>query len=204
MVIPLRSGRQNHPLGLGESGRRHGWDPPVLRRNPSRRHHRGPASASSRRGRIPDKQPPQDGDTNARFAPQCQSFLRPSSIPCLCAPDPELAGCGDGSLLLIMVRLPVRVLPAPPRSPALTPSSPSPRNTLDFSRFGAGVMARSRSLRETKTVPEADWGPSSLASEIRFPVRGEGPRPERKCDAARAGFRICQDRSFRRPHGGCP
>ena len=36
-------------------------------------------------------------------------------------------------------------------------------------------MARSRSLRETKTVPEADWGPSSLASEIRFPVRGEGP-----------------------------
>ena len=23
--------------------------------------------------------------------------------------------------------------------------------------------------------PEADWGPSSLASEIRFPVRGEGP-----------------------------
>src|SRR6266542_811340 len=121
MVIPLRSGRQNHPLGLGESGRRHGWDPPVLRRNPSRRHHRGPASASSRRGRIPDKQPPQDDDTTARFAPQCQSFLRPSSIPCLCAPDPELAGCGDGSLLLIMVRLPVRVLPAPPR----TRSSPS-------------------------------------------------------------------------------
>src|SRR6266571_23080 len=26
------------------------------------------------------------------------------------------------------------------------------RNTLDFPRFGAGVMARSRSLRETKTV----------------------------------------------------
>ncbi len=23
--------------------------------------------------------------------------------------------------------------------------------------------------------PEADWGPSSLASQIRFPVRGEGP-----------------------------
>ncbi len=76
---------------------------------------------------------------------------------------------------MITVWLPVRVLPAPPRSPALTPSSPSPRNTLDFPRFGAGVMARSRSLRETKTVPEADWGPSSLASEIRFPVRGEGP-----------------------------
>ncbi len=34
MVIPLRSGRQNHPLGLGESSRRHGRDPPVLRRDP--------------------------------------------------------------------------------------------------------------------------------------------------------------------------
>ena len=74
-----------------------------------------------------------------------------------------------------VTRLLASVLPGPPRSPALTPSSPSPRNTLDFPRFGAGVMARSRSLRETKTVPEADWGPSSLASEIRFPVRGEGP-----------------------------
>src|SRR6266516_2899975 len=82
---------------------------------------------------------------------------------------------GTCRLGLITVWLPVRVLPAPPRSPALTPSSPSPRNTLDFPRFGAGVMARSRSLRETKTVPEADWRPSSLASEIRFPVRGEGP-----------------------------
>jgi site-specific DNA recombinase len=35
---------------------------------------------------------------------------------------------------------------------ALTPNSPSPRNTVDFPRFGAGVMARSRSLWETKTV----------------------------------------------------
>src|SRR6266496_861597 len=59
---------------------------------------------------------------------------------------------GTCRLGLITVWLPVRVLPAPPRSPALTPSSPSPRNTLDFPRFGAGVMARSRSLRETKTV----------------------------------------------------
>ncbi len=68
---------------------------------------------------------------------------------------------------LITGWLPVRVLPAPPRSPALTPSSPSPRNTLDFPRFGAGAGNEDR--------PEADWGPSSLASQIRFPVRGEGP-----------------------------
>jgi len=42
--------------------------------------------------------------------------------------------------ILPRVWLPVRVLPAPPRSPVLTPNSPSPRNTLDFPRFGAGVM----------------------------------------------------------------
>jgi hypothetical protein len=70
-----------------------------------------PAS-SSRRGRIPDKQLPQDDDTTARFAAECQSFLRPSSMPCSCAPHSELAGWG-----LITVWLPVRVLPAPPRSP---------------------------------------------------------------------------------------
>src|SRR6266480_3311155 len=62
------------------------------------------------------------------------------------------AGFGTLRLGLITGWLPVRVLPAPPRSPALTPSSPSPRNTLDFPRFGAGVMARSRSLWETKAV----------------------------------------------------
>jgi hypothetical protein len=48
---------------------------------------------------------------------------------------------------LITVWLPVRVLPAPPRSPALIPNSLSPRNTLDFPRLGAGVMARSRLTR---------------------------------------------------------
>jgi len=41
-----------------------------------------------------DKQLPQDDDTTARFAAECQSFLRPSSMPCLCASDSELAGWG--------------------------------------------------------------------------------------------------------------
>jgi hypothetical protein len=68
-------------------------------RDPSRRHHRSPASASSRRGRIPDKQLPQDDDTTARFAAECQSFLRPSSMPCLCAPDSELAAWADNRLV---------------------------------------------------------------------------------------------------------
>ncbi len=85
------------------------------------------------------------------------------------------AGFGTLRLGLITGWLPVRVLPAPPRSPALIPSSPSPRNTLDFPRFGAGVMARSRVSVGNEDRSEADWGPSSLTSEIRFPVRGEGP-----------------------------
>ncbi len=78
-------------------------------------------------------------------------------------------------MLFITVRLKVRVLPAPPRSPALTPSSPSPRNTLDFPRFAAGAMARSRSLRETKTVRKRIGALRLWTPEIRFPVRGEGP-----------------------------
>jgi hypothetical protein len=43
----------------------------VLRRDPSRRHHRSPASASSRRGKIPDKQSPQDDDAGGRLRPPC-------------------------------------------------------------------------------------------------------------------------------------
>ena len=52
----------------------------------------------------------------------------------------------DEGLSLITAWLQVRVLPAPPRSPAQLEFSPSPRNTLDFPRFGAGALARSRSL----------------------------------------------------------
>ena len=88
---------------------------------------------------------------------------------------------GTCRLGLITVWLPVRVLPAPPRSPALTPSSPSPRNTLDFPRFGTGVMARSRSLRETKTVRKRIgalrlWHPKSVS---RCAVKAPSRSPSR-------------------------
>jgi len=48
----------------------------------------------------------------------------------------KLPAAGDCSTPLITNWLEVRVLPAPPRSPALTPSSPFPRHTLDFPRLG--------------------------------------------------------------------
>jgi hypothetical protein len=50
------------------------------------------------------------------------------------------AGFGTCRLGLITVWLPVRVLPAPPRSRALTPSSPSPRNTLHFSAVHPALL----------------------------------------------------------------
>jgi hypothetical protein len=57
-----------------------------------------------------------------------------------------LVAFSDDGLSLITAWLQVRVLPAPPRSPAQLEFSPSPRNTLDFPRFGPGALARSRSL----------------------------------------------------------
>src|SRR6266498_1823889 len=109
MVIPLRSGRQNHPLGLGESGRRHGRDPPVLRRDP-----RAVTTAAPLRHRA--------GGAGSRTS----SYLRTTTLPLgsqpnaspfcdhlrcriVCA-DPELTGCWGCSMLLITVWLPVRVL----------------------------------------------------------------------------------------------
>src|SRR6266567_4092501 len=71
-----------------------------------------------------------------------------SRMPVLSATifDAVFVRAGFGTCLLgtITVWLPVRVLPAPPRSPALTPSSPSPRNTLDFR--GLGLEKRGRGI----------------------------------------------------------
>src|SRR6266566_4793775 len=57
-----------------------------------------------------------------------------------------LVAFSDEGVSLITAWLQVRVLPAPPRSPAQLEFSPSPRNTRDFPRFGAGALARLRSL----------------------------------------------------------
>ena len=165
MVIPLRSGRQNHPLGLSESTRRHGRDPPVLRRDPRAvttaaplRHQAG--GAGSRRSRLA-----QDDDTTAQFTAEGQSFLRPSSLPRSCGPDPELAGCWGCSMLRITVWLPVRVLPAPPRTPTLTEISRGLTNTRGF----AGTQGGLQSLLGRRTASEAVRGVLSLATKNRFP-----------------------------------
>src|SRR6266498_5928867 len=80
--------------------------------------------------------------------------------------------------------------PNGPLTAATSPDTPSPGPTTqscanpefpvsaEHPRFSAvwdgcnGPFAVSAGNEDR---PEADWGPSSLASEIRFPVRGEGP-----------------------------
>lgn len=104
MVIPLRSGRQNHPLGLGESGRRHGRHPPVLRRDPravttaAPLRHR-PGGAGSRTGSHP---------RTTTLPLGSQQKASPFCDPLRC----RVCACRIGTcrLGLITVWLPVRVL----------------------------------------------------------------------------------------------
>src|SRR6266702_4661113 len=63
-------------------------------------------------------------------------------------------------------------------SPALTPSSPSPRNTLDFPRFGAGVIGPFAVSAGNEDRAEADLGPSSLTAAMRNCTRGRRFPPQ--------------------------
>src|SRR6266567_5839216 len=125
MVIPPRSGREDAPLGLGESGRRHGRDPPALRRDP-----RAVTTAAPLRHRA--------GGAGSRTSSHPRTTTLPLGSQQNASPFCDHLRCrvrraGSGTcrlLALITVWLPVRVLPAPPRGPALTPSFPSTRNTL--------------------------------------------------------------------------
>jgi hypothetical protein len=73
-VLPLRGGGQKHELGIGEFH----WDPPFGWRRRARRHHRSPALALSRRGRIPGapRVPYRNTNSHALFAAEIQSFAR--------------------------------------------------------------------------------------------------------------------------------
>jgi hypothetical protein len=240
MVVPLRSGRQNPTLGLGEC-RRHGRESSGVAARPLAPSPPQPRFGIEPAGQDPGRQSPQDDDSTARFAAECQSFLRASWMPGLITvwlpvrvlSAPTMQFCANPEFPVsaeyprsITVWLPVRVLPAPPRSPALTPSSPSPRNTLDFPRFAAGVMARSRSLRETKTVrkrigafvSDVPKSVSRCAVKVPFAMAVGAPshkrtrpcslRPAAPCRGVIAHLRLLRTRKeiiqSRRRLGGCP
>src|SRR6266498_2379853 len=130
MVIPLRSGRQNHPLGLGESCRRHGRDPPGCGATLA------PSPPQPRFGIKPAGQDPGETVTPGR---RHYRSVR-SRMPVLSATIFDAvfvrAGFGTCRLGLITVWLPVRVLPAPPRTPTLTKIS---RGLTNSPRFRGGV-----------------------------------------------------------------
>ena len=160
----------------------------MLRRNPSRRHHRSPASASSRRGRIPDKQPPQYDDTTARFAAECQSFLRPSSMPCLCAPDSEL--CPVGLITGLVAGS------SPPG-----PSTHSYANQDfpwfdEYPRFcgGAGLEAHSglgNGLDDPRYVGEKGRGPTPLQLPLQSRRGRRTPSPIRRAGTvSQSGYKL--------------
>jgi hypothetical protein len=105
MVIPLRSGRQNHPLGLAEC-RRHGRHPPVLRRDPRAvttaaplRHQAG--GAGSRRSQSPWLRRRHYRSVRSRMPVLSATIFDAVFVR---------AGFGTCRLGLITVWLPVRVL----------------------------------------------------------------------------------------------
>src|SRR6266536_3354476 len=104
MVIPLRSGRQNHPLGLGEPRRRQGRKPPALRR-----HARAVTTAAPLRRRAGGQDPGQAVTPGRRHYRSVRSRM-----PVLAATifDAVFVRAGFGTCLLglITVWLPVRVL----------------------------------------------------------------------------------------------
>jgi len=80
--------------------------------------------------------------------------------------------------------------PNGPLTAATSPDTPSPGPTTQscanpefpvsaehprFSAVWGGCNGPFAVSAGNEDRPEADWGPSSLTSEIRFPVRGEGP-----------------------------
>src|SRR6266567_9587850 len=168
MVIPLRSGRQNHPLGLGEC-RRQGRAPPVLRRDPRAattaaplRHRAG--GAGSRTSKYPRTTTlPLGSQQNA--SPFCDH------LRCrVCARRIRNLPAGTDNRLVAGS--------SPPSPTTQSCANPEFPVSAEYPRFSAvwGECNRPFAVSAgNEDRPEADWGPSSLASQIRFPVRGEGP-----------------------------
>jgi hypothetical protein len=65
--------------------------------------------------------------------------------------------------------------PGPTTQSCANPEFPVSAKHPRFSAVWGGCHGPFAVSAGNEDRPEADWGPSSLASEIRFPVRGEGP-----------------------------
>ena len=106
----------------------------------------------------------QDDDTTARFAAECPSFLRPSSMPGLCEPDSADNRLVAGSSL-----------PGPTTQSCANPEFPVSAEYPRFSAVWGGCNRPFAVSAGNEDRPEADWGPSSLApksvSRISAPAR---------------------------------
>jgi hypothetical protein len=65
--------------------------------------------------------------------------------------------------------------PSPTTQSCANPEFPVSAEHPRFSALWGGCHGPFAIFAGNEDRPEADWGPSSLTSEIRFPVRGEGP-----------------------------
>src|SRR6266536_2467408 len=149
------------------SCRRHGRDPPVLRRDP-----RAVTTAAPLRYRAGGGQAVTPGRRHYRSVRSRMPVLSATIFDAVFV----RVGFGTCRLGLITGWLPVRVLPAPPRSPALTPSSPSPRNTLDLPRFWGGCngpFAVSAGRLGQPAVAERHVGDAELFRRQQAAVAGD-------------------------------
>src|SRR6266498_2270250 len=184
MVIPLRSGRQNHPLGLGESGRRHGRDPPVLRRDP-----RAVTTAAPLRHRA--------GGAGSRT----NSYLRTTTLPLGSQPNAS-PFCDHLRCRIVCARSGTYWLlglqhaadnglvagsspPGPTTQSCTNPEFPVSAEHSRFSALWGRLMVRSRSLRETKTVRKRIW-----------PVLGNRPPPSGRLSRRQSWLASCLASGF--------
>ena len=184
MVIPLRSGRQNHPLGLGESGRRQGRGfsgvaarPRAVTTVAPLRHQAG--GAGSRRSRQPRTMTlPLNSQPKAR--PFCDHrrcrVWRPGSRACRLL---GLQHAADNGLV--------------------AGSSPPGPTTQSCANPEFPVSA------DNEDRPEADWGPSSLTFRNPFPgapgqrLREVGCGAEIGAPLEAEGYRVMTCRFRRKP-----
>src|SRR6266536_3421899 len=209
MVIPLRSGRQNPPLGLGGLQvleKEEQWIGPALatpdfvldahaflrwpvpqarlagsRRihsqtwsassgvaaRPSRRHHRSPASASSRRGRIPDFVARYRGKFKRRYFRADAAFANPEVYEFLEAEGFKYA-----------IRLPANQILQERIGYLL--KRPVGRPPIEVRRYHASFSYQAQSWKiPRRVVVKVEWHPGELYPRVGFIVTNMTRPPER-------------------------